>query len=120
MDRLKDFKVWQDASSQVFYSLGVGYGSLITYSASNHVKNNCFRDAYICAITNCGTSVYASVVMFSFIGFIANYKSTKCLSAHYNQTLGFSTIRDNSSLHCQRTQFLKEVSSANTLYAFRS
>ena len=36
-------KTWQAAASQVFYSLGIAFGSLMAYSASNKFNNNFFR-----------------------------------------------------------------------------
>jgi SNF family Na+-dependent transporter len=42
-------KTWQAAASQVFFSLGLSFGSLMAYSASNKFKNNFFR-LFICLI----------------------------------------------------------------------
>lgn len=42
-DQLANASVWGDAASQVFYSLGIGCGSLITMSSFNSFTNNCFR-----------------------------------------------------------------------------
>ncbi|XP_014478928.1 PREDICTED: sodium- and chloride-dependent glycine transporter 2-like [Dinoponera quadriceps] len=68
---LKNAKVWGDAASQIFYSLGISCGSLITLSSYSKFNNNCHRDAIFVSITNLFTSVFAGFVIFSVLGFLA-------------------------------------------------
>ncbi|KFP52804.1 Sodium- and chloride-dependent glycine transporter 1, partial [Cathartes aura] len=63
-DKILDAKVWGDAASQIFYSLGCAWGGLITMASYNKFHNNCYRDSIIISITNCATSVYAGFVIF--------------------------------------------------------
>ncbi|XP_068808987.1 sodium- and chloride-dependent glycine transporter 1 isoform X1 [Struthio camelus] len=72
-DRILNAKVWGDAASQIFYSLGCAWGGLITMASYNKFHNNCYRDSIIISITNCATSVYAGFVIFSILGFMANH-----------------------------------------------
>ncbi|XP_071087152.1 sodium- and chloride-dependent glycine transporter 1-like isoform X1 [Haliotis cracherodii] len=72
LHRLTEAKVWGDAATQIFYSLGAGFGGLLTMSSFNKFKNNCERDALIVAIINCGTSVFAGFAVFSLLGFMAH------------------------------------------------
>lgn len=77
--RLKDPLVWLDAATQTFYSLGIGYGSLIAFASYNPLKNDTTRDAITICLIDAGVSVYASVVIFCFIGYRAEMKMNDCL-----------------------------------------
>ncbi|XP_016911540.2 sodium- and chloride-dependent glycine transporter 1-like isoform X8 [Apis cerana] len=68
---LQSTSVWADAASQVFYSLGIGCGSLITLSSYSNFNNNCHRDAIFVTFTNLATSIFAGFVIFSIMGFLA-------------------------------------------------
>lgn len=72
-DKILEAKVWGDAASQIFYSLGCAWGGLITMASYNKFHNNCYRDSVIISITNCATSVYAGFVIFSILGFMAKH-----------------------------------------------
>ena len=61
--------VWLEAATQVFFSLSVGFGTLIAMSSYNPVHNNCKRDAIFISLTDSFTSVFSAVVVFSVFGF---------------------------------------------------
>ncbi|XP_029370715.1 inactive sodium-dependent neutral amino acid transporter B(0)AT3 [Echeneis naucrates] len=79
---LLDPQVWLDAATQIFFSLSVAFGGLIAFSSYNAEKNNCERDALVVGIINSATSLYASISIFSVLGFKAKTAFTSCLQAN--------------------------------------
>ncbi|XP_072226214.1 sodium-dependent neutral amino acid transporter B(0)AT1-like [Leuresthes tenuis] len=71
---------WLDAGAQVFYSFGLAWGGLISFSSYNPVHNNCVQDAVILSVVTGLTSVYAATVTYSIIGFRATEKYDSCIS----------------------------------------
>lgn len=73
-------QVWRQAATQVFFALGLGYGSVIAYSSYNPVHNNCHRDALMVSGINFMTSVLASLVVFVVLGFRAKNIAVRCVA----------------------------------------
>ena len=74
-DKLAEVEVWNAAAGQIFFSLGVAVGSQLLLSSYNGFNANAHRDALFIAFGNSTTSMYAGVVVFGVVGFIANQKN---------------------------------------------
>uniref|UniRef100_A0A8C6UV58 Transporter n=1 Tax=Neogobius melanostomus TaxID=47308 RepID=A0A8C6UV58_9GOBI len=70
--KLFQIKVWVNAAAQVFNSIGIGFGSMVSMSSYNKFNNNVLRDAFIVTMTNSFTSILAGFVIFSAIGYMAH------------------------------------------------
>ncbi|CAM2105694.1 unnamed protein product [Caretta caretta] len=80
LGQLANPKTWINAATQIFFSLGLGFGSLIAFASYNEPNNNCERHAIIVSLINSSTSIFASIVTFSIYGFKATFNYENCLS----------------------------------------
>ncbi|NXA34699.1 SC6A2 protein, partial [Eudromia elegans] len=75
--RLQEATVWIDAATQIFYSLGAGFGVLIAFASYNKFDNNCYRDALLTSTINCVTSFISGFAIFSILGYMAHEHKVK-------------------------------------------
>ncbi|KAK2490330.1 hypothetical protein MC885_007116 [Smutsia gigantea] len=64
-------KVWIEAALQIFYSLGVGFGGLLTFASYNTFHQNIYRDTFIVTLGNAVTSILAGFAIFSVLGYMS-------------------------------------------------
>ncbi|KAL7840430.1 hypothetical protein AOLI_G00257530 [Acnodon oligacanthus] len=79
MEQLANPQTWINAATQIFFSLGLGFGSLIAFASYNHHNNNFENQAIAVSLINSGTSIFASIVTFSIYGFKATFNYESCL-----------------------------------------
>jgi len=82
--KIANGEVWLRAAVQIFYSLGPGFGSLITFASFASKSNNFVKDAVSVSTINCGTSVFAGFVVFPLLGYLASELShaDPCISGN--------------------------------------
>ncbi|XP_009329618.1 PREDICTED: sodium- and chloride-dependent transporter XTRP3 [Pygoscelis adeliae] len=80
LEQLSNPKTWISAATQIFFSLGLGFGSLIAFASYNEPSNNCERHAVIVSLINSTTSIFASIVTFSIYGFKATFNYESCIN----------------------------------------
>lgn len=64
-------KVWAAAFGQIFFTLSLGFGIMITYASYLPERTDISRNAYVTCIVNCLYSLVAGVAVFGVVGFMA-------------------------------------------------
>lgn len=79
MEELANPATWINAATQIFFSLGLGFGSLIAFASYNQYNNNFERQAIAVSLINSSTSIFACIVTFAIYGFKATVNFENCL-----------------------------------------
>ncbi|UED86524.1 sodium-dependent transporter [Streptomyces profundus] len=69
--KLTDGGVWVAAYGQIFFSLSVGFGIMITYASYLHRKSDLTGSAMVAAFANSSFEILAGVAVFATLGFMA-------------------------------------------------
>lgn len=72
--KVMDPKVWVAAYGQVFFSLSLAVGIMITYSSYLPKKTDINNSAFMTAFANCGFEFLSAIAVFSILGFMASAK----------------------------------------------
>lgn len=70
--RLTEYSVWQAAAVQIFFSLGPGFGVLLSYASFSDTHDNVSSTALIASLVNCCTSFLYGVVVFAGLGYLSH------------------------------------------------
>lgn len=63
--------VWAAAFGQIFFTLSLGFGIMITYSSYLPAKTDISKNAFITCVVNCAYSLVAGLAVFGIVGFMA-------------------------------------------------
>ena len=69
--KIFNVNVWLSAYAQVFFSLGLAQGIMITYASYLHKNQDINNNACITAFADAGTSFFAGFTVFSVVGYLA-------------------------------------------------
>lgn len=73
---LKNANVWINAAAQNFNSLGIAFGSMISFASYNKYNNNFLHDVLAVSFVNAITSLLVGIFAFATLGNIAWEQST--------------------------------------------
>ncbi|XP_044753528.1 sodium- and chloride-dependent GABA transporter ine-like isoform X2 [Coccinella septempunctata] len=73
---LGEAKVWVNAAAQTFNSMGIAFGSMISFASYNKYNNNILQDTVAVSVVNLVTSLLVGVFAFATIGNIATEHNT--------------------------------------------
>ncbi|CAJ0957116.1 unnamed protein product, partial [Mesorhabditis belari] len=62
---------WRAALNQICYSLGLGFGNLLSLASYNPIRHNCYRDAMLFAFIDTAMSVFGGTTVFATLGVLS-------------------------------------------------
>jgi len=89
-DQLAAGKIWQAATSQVFYSTGVGFGYYSAYASYNSKFSDAVQDAMMICSANALFESFAAFAVFGVVGYLGLQPGVGDPVGTY--TLGFYTL----------------------------
>lgn len=75
--KLGSVKIWKDSLVQIMYSSGVGFGPLQFYGSCKVKSTKIIKPSIIIMVVNSLSSVYAAVVLFTFLGYVSQSMNVK-------------------------------------------
>lgn len=80
-EKLLDAQVWYAAVTQVFFSLSVCFGSIISFSSFNRFENNLHKDVVVVAYLDTATSLVSGLTIFGVLGNLAHNLGNKDIAS---------------------------------------
>ncbi|EGW03996.1 Orphan sodium- and chloride-dependent neurotransmitter transporter NTT4 [Cricetulus griseus] len=79
LDFLSSLDAWRQAGGHVLYSLGLGMGTIITFSSYQTRGDNYIKLASIMAMVNLVTSLLSTAIIFLVLGFWTTTSGSSCV-----------------------------------------
>ena len=89
--RLKDIRVWIDAFSQIFFTLSLGFGIMITYASYLPKKSSIVKDSFLVSGVNCLFSFFIGFGVFAILGYMSHVTSQD-FSKVVTQSIGLAFV----------------------------
>jgi len=89
--KLSDPQIWIDAFSQIFFTLSLGFGIMITYASYLPQKANILKDALIISFGNAGFSFIAGFAVFGTLGYMA-YSTSQPIDKVVTESIGLAFV----------------------------
>ena len=108
---LKNIVVWRRAFGQVFFSMTVAFGVMITYASFLHRKSDINNNALIVGIADLATSFIAGIAVFATMGSLALQKNIPVEDIlGESQSIGLAFVAFPTALsHLPATQFFSVI-----------
>ncbi|MDK2934655.1 MAG: neurotransmitter:Na+ symporter, family [Clostridiales bacterium] len=74
-EKVLDYKVWIAAYGQIFFSLSIALGVMMTYASYLPKKTDIVNSAFMTALANSGFEFLAALGVFSILGYMANVQN---------------------------------------------
>mmetsp|Transcript_19886 Transcript_19886/g.22195 ORF Transcript_19886/g.22195 Transcript_19886/m.22195 type:complete len:368 (+) Transcript_19886:24-1127(+) len=68
-EKLFTLGIWSDAAGQVLFSAGLAHNTVIKFASHRHEEDPLFWSTVMIPILNFATSIFASLALFSFVGY---------------------------------------------------
>lgn len=72
---LSNYRVWMAAFGQIFFSLSVGFGIMLTYASYLKKRSNLVGTGFVAAFSNSSFEILAGIGVFATLGFMAHNQS---------------------------------------------
>jgi len=73
---LLDVEVWMSAVTQIFFTLSLGFGVMITYASYQETNTDIVKSALITSIADVSIALTAGFVVFSTLGYMSHTSGT--------------------------------------------
>ncbi|XP_070498003.1 sodium-dependent nutrient amino acid transporter 1-like isoform X1 [Chironomus tepperi] len=92
LNKIFDAELWYAAVTQVFYALGICFGSIIMYSSYNRFDQNIYRDVNIITTMDYMTSLLAGLIIFGILGHLAHVMGIEDIQQVTTSFMGLAFI----------------------------